>query len=107
MSKNEQDYDKASKTMRIFRSFAKPKTLVPPDELKQWIDALQSGKGPDGQAIKHVHYVFEDEQSADYNHQALSFAGVATEVGTKSRHSPFKPADGEPSFSTREDFGID
>ncbi|MFU8804611.1 MAG: hypothetical protein ACNA8W_12430 [Bradymonadaceae bacterium] len=107
MSKNEEEYDSASQTIRVFRAFGKPKTLVPNDEIQRWIGALKEGKTSGGESLKNVEYVFEDEATAEYNQQALAFAGLKTAVGNRKKRKPYESEDGSPSFGTREDFGID
>lgn len=105
MSTNRNEYDASAKLIRVYRAFGSPRTLVPRDELSAWSDVRQSGKDEQGREVKAVRYVFEDEESASYNHQALSFAKIETYLDSGDGERPF---DGEsPEFSVREDFGID
>lgn len=107
MSKQEEEYDSTTQTIRVYRAFAAPRTLVPKEELKRWTQALKQGQTSDGDPLKDVEYVFEDEQTAQYNEQALTYAGITTFLGNRDKRKPFESEDGSPSFGTREDFGID
>jgi hypothetical protein len=107
MSKHEQEYDSSNQTVRVYRSFGTPRTLVPNDELKVWIDALKQGKTAEGDPLKQVEYVFDDEQTARYNEQPLAFAGIKTFLGDRHKRKPYESEDGSPSFEPREDFGIE
>lgn len=104
MSKNKQVYDQDSKTVRVYRVFEKEKTLVPPEETQKFIGVLRDRKTDKGQPVERVQYVFESEATAEYNHQALAFAGIETYLGDETNSRPYGDA---PSFSVREDFGID
>lgn len=103
----EQRYDASTETMWVSYDFDSSDTLVPNDELRQWIKSLKEGETPDGQPLEAVNYVFSDEESAEYNHQALAYANVGTYVGSLDDHEAFEPEEGTPSFDTKEDFGID
>lgn len=99
-------YDADQKLMWVYRSFPKPKTLVPEDELQKWIDALKAGETPEGDELELVRYVFPEEETAEYNHQALTYARIGTFLGDLDNPVPFEAGD-EPNFETREDFGIE
>ncbi len=100
-------YDKKHKTMWVYREFDKPKTLVPNAELQQWVDQRKAGQTDDGDPLETVNYVFSSEQSAEYNHQPMSFTKIGVYVGDLDDHDKYQSDDGEPSFDTREDFGIE
>ena len=107
MNKNKQKYDEGSKTLSVYRSFDETRTLVPSDEVQSMIAMLRDKKTKEGQEISRVHYVFENAGTAEYNHQALAFAGIATYVGDEKSSKPYDSDDGTPGFSVRKDFGID
>ncbi len=107
MNKNKQKYDASSRTLSVYRGFDKTRTLVPADEVKSVIAMLREKKNAEGQEIAHVKYVFEDAGTAEYNHQALAFAGIETFVGDEKHSKLYESDDGMPGFSVREDFGID
>ncbi len=104
MSEERIEYDKKSKITRVFRAFSSPKTLVPKDELQRWAKVVRDGADDDGRPVKEVRYVFRDRETAVYNQQPLSFSGLTTFVGTGGSE---EPVGDDPSFSTREDFGIE
>ncbi len=107
MSKNKQKYDEGSRTLRVYRGFADTRTLVPSEEVQGVMAMLREKKTSDGQEVSRVQYVFEDAGTAEYNHQALAFAGIETYVGDEKSSKPYESDDGTPGFSVREDFGID
>lgn len=100
-------YDKKHKAMWVYRKFDKPKTLVPNAELKGWVDKRNDGQTDDGQPLKAVNYVFADSQTAEYNHQPMAFSKIGVYVGDLDDHDKYQSEGGEPSFDTREDFGIE
>ncbi|QDG54621.1 hypothetical protein FIV42_28910 [Persicimonas caeni] len=100
-------YDKKNKTMWVYREFDKSKTLVPSDELQGWVKQKQSGETDDGEPLEHVNYVFADEQTAEYNHQPMSFSNLGVYVGDLDDHEKYQSEEGEPEFSTKKDFGIE
>lgn len=100
-------YDKKHQTMWVYHDFDKPKTLVPADELKDWSNQRNKGETKDGRPLAQVNYVFAHEQSAEYNHQPLAFAKMGVYVGDLDDSEPYQSDDGEPSFETRKDFGIE
>lgn len=107
MNKNIQKYDESSRTLRVYRNFDETRTLVPPDEVKSVMAMLRDKKNKEGKEVLRVQYVFEDAGTAEYNHQALAFAGIETHVGDEKSSRPYESDDGMPGFSVREDFGID
>ncbi|MFP4597360.1 MAG: hypothetical protein ACOC9J_05215 [Persicimonas sp.] len=100
-------YDEDTATMWVYRTFGKPKTLVPQDELQSWTKRLKEGKTADGDDLEQVNYVFGDEQTAEYNHQPLSFSNLGVYVGDLDSPEKYQSSEGEPSFETKKDFGID
>lgn len=100
-----QRYDERTQTMWLYRDYADPDTLVPDEEARQWSKALREGKGPQGRALRAVHYVFAHEDTAEYNHHALAFARLGTYTGTLEDPKAWGDDDA-PSFETKEDFGI-
>lgn len=103
MSKERIEYDSKAQRIKVYRSFAKSKTLVPKDELKRWTDVVSAGKDDQGRPVKAVRYVFNDEETARYNHQPVAFAGLETFVESDGDE---KSIGDDPNFSVREDFGI-
>lgn len=97
-------YDDKSRTLWIFRAYDEPDTLVPNDEIKEWIKVLQNGESDGGEAIESINYVFADEETAEYNHHALGFARIGTFTGSLNDPQPYGD---ETEFETRSDFGID
>jgi hypothetical protein len=81
------------------------RTLLGKKELRPWLDALLDGRGPGGEVVKGVEFVFSDVDAAEYNHDSLAFAriGVWLEGEPPTR---FVPAGGGPRFEVREDGGI-
>ena len=106
MARQDERYDKKSKTMWLFRDYDEAETLVPNEELTGWSKAVRQGETQSGEPLKAVNYVFANDATAEYNHSALSFAQVGTHVGTLERPEAFDGGEDAPSFSTREDFGI-
>ena len=104
MSEERIEYDAGNNLMRVFRSFSKAKTLVPKDELQKWTKVLKAGKDDQGRDVEAVRYVFSDRETAEYNHQALAFAGLQTFVKTDGGE---ESVGDDPGFSVREDFGIE
>ncbi len=100
-------YDKKKKTMWVYREYEKPKTLVPNDELKTWNEQRKRGETEDGQPLEHVNYVFPSEQTAEYNHQPLSFSNIGVYVGDLDDKEKYQSEEGDPEFETRKDFGIE
>ncbi len=98
-------YDSKTRTLWIFRSYDEPDTLVPNDEIKEWIEVIKAGESAGGEAIDSVNYVFDDEETAEYNHHALGFARLGTYTGSLLDPKPY--GDATPSFGTKSDFGID
>jgi hypothetical protein len=107
MSETSTRYDGKEKTLWVYRKFDEPKTLVPSDELQKLTKQLQSGKTADGEPLKHINVVFSDEQSAEYNHQPLTFSKLGVFVGDLDDSTRYRAEDGDPSFDTRSDFGIE
>ncbi len=107
MTDSTTEYDEDESTMWVYYDFDDPQTLVPNDELRTWIAALEEGETDDGRPLEDVNYIFDDEGSAEYNHQALSFANIGTYVGSLDDPELFESDEGAPDFETREDFGID
>lgn len=97
-------YDEKNSTLWITSDLGGD-DLIPNDEIQGWITALAEGRTEDGRALRHVNYVFSDEEAAEYNHHALKFARIGTFVGDLDDSSPFDESDGV-SFDTKEDFGI-
>ncbi len=104
MSNYREEYDAGHRLMRIYRAFEEAKSLVPKEELDKWGKAVREGEDPEGRNIEEVRYIFSDRQTAQYNQQPLSFAGITTYVADEGGE---KPLGDEPEFSTREDFGIE
>ncbi len=104
MSKERIEYDADNRTIKVYRSFQKPKTLVPKDELKRWTNVVDAGRDDQGRKVDAVRYVFDEEETAEYNHQPVAFAGLKTFVIRDGKEVPWGE---EPKFSVREDFGID
>ena len=100
-------YDKKKKTMWIYREFEEPKTLVPSEELKDWVDLKQRGTSDDDEPIETVNYVFPDEKTAEYNHQPLSYSGLGNYVGDLDDNEKYDSGDDDLDFETRKDFGIE
>jgi hypothetical protein len=100
-------YDEDEATFWVHYDFDDPQTLVPNDELRDWIAALDAGETDDGDPVEAVNYVFADEGSAAYNHQALAYADIGTYVGSLDDHEIFESEEGTPDFEAREDFGIE
>lgn len=100
-----QRYDEETETLWI-QSLATGDDLVPNDEIRDWTEALERGRTPDGESIRHVNYVFQDRRAAEYNHQALRFARLGTYVGDLDDNEPYSDAEGV-EFTTQEDFGIE
>lgn len=100
-------YDKSNKTMWVYRKFDKPKTLVPNDELKSWAERRKAGETDKGEPLEQVNYVFADAQTAEYNHQPMSFSKLGVYVGDLDDHEKYQSAEGDPDFETRKDFGMD
>lgn len=98
------EYDGASQVVKIYRTMPDAKSLVPNEELRKWTKVAQDGKDEKGRAVKAVRYIFDDPDAARYNHQPLAFAGLQTFVVEGGKENPVGD---DPSFSTREDFGID
>ena len=96
-------YEPSSKTLWV-ASKADGDTLVSNDLIKTWTAALASGKLADGRAVSTINVVFQDPGGADYNSTALSFAKVGTFIG--SVENPKKHAGEDPTFDTKDDFGI-
>ncbi|RAL23628.1 hypothetical protein DL240_05565 [Lujinxingia litoralis] len=105
MSIPRNDYDATEERIRVYPTFDTPRTLVPKDEIKAWSNVVQTGKDEQGRPVKAVRFVFENEESALYNQQALSFARLETYVDDGAGERP--AGNDEPQFSVREDFGID
>lgn len=104
MSKEKVEYDKGARLVKVYRSFSSPKTLVPSDELSRWAAVLRAGEDDQGRPVKAVRYIFEQEETARYNQQPLSFSGLETYL---ARYGQEAPLGDDPKFSIREDFGID
>ena len=104
MAKKRIEYDGDNQLIKVYRSFSKPKTLVPNGELQKWTDIVKAGEDDKGRTVKAVRYIFDDEETARYNHQPVAFAGLQTYVETKAGEEPYGD---DPNFSVREDFGID
>jgi hypothetical protein len=107
MADKKRRYDKKNKTMWVYRDYDKPKTLVPSAELKGWVEQRKAGETEDGEPLEQVNYVFADEQSAQYNHQPLSFSNVGVFVGDLDDNEKYQSEEGDPEFETRKDFGIE
>lgn len=104
MSEERIEYDAGHRLIKVYRSFEESKTLVPKEELKRWTNVVDAGRDDEGRDVDAVRYVFDDEETAEYNHQPLGFAGLQTFV---IRDGDEEPWGDEPDFSVREDFGID
>lgn len=100
-------YDENEHTLWVYYQFEKPMTLVPGGELQAWVKQRQQGQTSDGQPLKWVNIVFADEKSAAYNHQPLTFSKLGVYFGDLSAPTQYRSPDGDPSFDTRSDFGID
>jgi hypothetical protein len=107
MSDADVRYDEKTKTYWVAYDFDDTDTLVPNDELRRWIKAVKKGETEEGEEVEAVNYIFADEGSASYNHQALAYGNIGTYVGSHKKKEEFEPAEGTPDFSTEEDFGID
>jgi hypothetical protein len=104
MADNDQWYDEDTRTVWVYKDYDED-TLVPNDELKEWIRIKQEGETSEGQPVDRVNFVFSGEGAADYNHQALQYAGLGTYIGD---HDEQRPHDAdEIDFEAREDFGIE
>ena len=104
MSEERVEHDEKTKITRVFRKFSSPKTLVPKEELARWSKIARAGEDDEGRKVKEVRYVFSDRETAEYNHQPLSFSGLKTFFAKGSKE---EPVGDEPGFSAREDFGIE
>lgn len=100
-------YDESTHTVWVRYEFDDTETLVPNEELRKWMSVVQEGETEDGREVDEVNYIFADEGSAEYNHQALSYGHIGTYVGSHDDKEEFEPAEGTPEFDTRKDFGID
>jgi hypothetical protein len=100
-------YDENDKTMWVYRKYDKPKTLVPSGELKSLVEQKKAGETADGDPLARVNFVFADEETAEYNHQPLSFSKFGVFVGDLDDNEKYESDDGEPDFETRKDFGIE
>lgn len=107
MPEPERRYDESTETYWIYYDFRDAETLVPNDELRDWISALKEGETEDGESVEAVNYVFSDEQAAEYNFQALAYAGIGTYVGDLDDYEQYKSPEEAPDFDTEEDFGIE
>lgn len=107
MSESEERYDEETGTVWVYYDFDDPETLVPNGELREWMAAVQKGEAEDGRDIEAVNYVFSDEASAEYNHQALAYGSINTYVGDLEDCEEYEPPEGTPEFDTKEDFGIE
>ena len=103
MSKTRIEYDANKRLIKVYRSFSKPRTLVPNEEIQSWTDVLSDGEDDKGRKVDHVRYVFDDADTAKYNQQPLAFAKLQTYLAGDDGE---KALGDDPSFSTREDFGI-
>ena len=104
---DEERYDESSKTYWVYYEFSDSETLVPNKELRKWMNVVQKGETEDGTEVEAVNYVFADEGSAAYNHQALAYGNIGTYVGDLDDHEEFESGEGTPDFDTKEDFGIE
>lgn len=104
MSQERIEYDVQNQVVKVYRSLPNAKSLVPTEELNRWTKVVKAGQDDQGRPVKAVRYVFEDEGAAKYNQQPVAFAGLETFVSEGGEETPLGDA---PSFSTREDFGID
>jgi hypothetical protein len=107
MAETKTRYDKNTKTMWVYRTFDKPKTLVANVELKGWIEQRKAGQTDDDEPLEQVNYVFDDPKSAEYNHQPMSFSKFGVYIGDLDDHQKYQSSEGDPDFETREDFGIE
>ncbi len=96
-------YDETNKTLWVACDLG-PDDLVPEDDIQGWIEALKEGRAPDGREIQRINYVFDDRESAEYNHHALKFARIGTWVGSLDENEPFD--EDAVSFATEDDFGV-
>ena len=104
MTKERIEYDADKKIVKVYRTFSSPKTLVPTKELKRWTAVAKAGEDDQGRPVKAVRYVFDNEETAKYNHQPVSYAGLQAYLKEGGKESPLGEG---PDFSAREDFGID
>lgn len=100
-------YDEDTETIWVAYDFQDAETLVPNEELRTWMAVVQEGETEDGRSVQEVNYIFADEASAAYNHQALSYGNIGTYVGTHGDCEPHEPDEGTPDFDTEKDFGIE
>jgi len=107
VSDSEVRYDEETETVWVYHEFDEPQTLVPNEELRKWMTVVQEGETEDGRSVEAVNYVFADEASADYNHQALAYGNIGTYVGSLDDHEEYESPEGTPEFDTKEDFGIE
>ncbi len=103
MSEERVEYDSDKQLIRVYRTFSKPKTLVPKKELRRWGKVIEQGEDDQGRPVDRVRYVFDNEETARYNHQSVAFNGLETYVDSDGSE---QPVDDDPDFSVREDFGI-
>lgn len=104
MSEKHIDYDADNNLIKVYRSFSEPKTLVPKKELGHWTEVIEDGEDDQGRTVDAVHYVFDNETTARYNHQPVTFAGLKTFVDAGEGEEPYGD---DPGFSVRKDFGIE
>lgn len=107
MADQETRYDEKAATMWVYRDYAEPKTLVPKDELKSWVERKNAGETDQGKPLDRVNYVFGSEETAEYNSQPLSFSNIGVYTGNLDDPKKYQSSEGEPSFDTKKDFGIE
>jgi len=109
MSKPEAEvrYDEDTETVWVAYDFREPETLVPNEQLREWISVVQKGETEDGRSVAEVNYVFAEEASAAYNYQALAYGDIGTYVGTLEDCEPYESDEDAPDFETKKDFGIE
>lgn len=104
MSEERIEYDPDEELIKVYRSFSASKTLVPKEELNRWRHVVERGEDDQGRSVEAVRYVFDDVETAKYNHQPITFAGLETYVESNGDE---ESVGDDPKFSVREDFGID
>lgn len=105
MADEKMRYDKDDATMWVYQSGMK--SLVPKQDLKNWVERLKAGQTRDGEPLEHVNYVFGDQKNAEYNHQPLTFSNIGVYLGDLDNPKKYEAPDGDPDFETKKDFGID
>ena len=103
MSQERIEYDADNQIVKVYPSLPNAKTLVPAAELQRWTQVVKAGQDDQGRPVRAVRYVFEDKAAATYNQQPVAFAGLETYLSEGGQETPLGD---DPSFSTREDFGI-